>query len=205
MKYMRDAAMNMTLAKQADIRSNIKKYFDAAFEGQIIIVPRKQNKNVVILSEQEYNRLCQLARVSAYAGKMGQITRDGRQKTEKAVQGENDNRSDGILADNLRRLDQIADLKEDWNGNGAPAFPAALIDKVTELIRKLRIQPEIFPTALQTIQLEFDNSRHDHMELEIGEEDTVEIFIAPYQGMESFETLPFDASILNERIGAFYG
>ena len=58
MKYMRDAAMNMTLAKQADIRSNIKKYFDAAFEGQIIIVPRKQNKNVVILSEQEYNRLC---------------------------------------------------------------------------------------------------------------------------------------------------
>ena len=128
---------------------------------------------------------------------MGQITRDGRQKTGKAVQGENDNRSDGILADNLRRLDQIADLKEDWNGNGAPAFPAALIDKVTELIRKLRIQPEIFPTALQTIQLEFDNSRHDHMELEIGEEDTVEIFIAPYQGMESFETLPFDASILN--------
>lgn len=47
----------MTIAKQIDIRANIKKYFDMAFNGEPIIVPRKENKNVVILSEKDYKEL----------------------------------------------------------------------------------------------------------------------------------------------------
>ena len=43
--------------KQMDIRANIKKYFDLAFNGETIIVSRKQNKNVVVISEAEYNDL----------------------------------------------------------------------------------------------------------------------------------------------------
>lgn len=35
----------MIAAKQMDIRANIKKYFDLAFEGEPVIVSRKENKN----------------------------------------------------------------------------------------------------------------------------------------------------------------
>ena len=44
----------MTIAKQMEIRDNIKKFFDLAHSGEPVIVPRKQNKNVVIISESEY-------------------------------------------------------------------------------------------------------------------------------------------------------
>ncbi len=47
----------MIATKQMDIRANIKKYFDLAFNGEPIIVSRKQNKNVVVISEKEYNDL----------------------------------------------------------------------------------------------------------------------------------------------------
>lgn len=55
-------------------------------------------------------------------------------------------------------------MKENWNGNGAPGFSSSLMDRIEALINELNIQPEIFPTALSTIQLEYDNSRKDHME-----------------------------------------
>lgn len=47
----------MTIAKQMDIRANIKKYFDMAWGGEPIIVPRKENRNVVIVSEEDYKEL----------------------------------------------------------------------------------------------------------------------------------------------------
>lgn len=56
----------MIATKQMDIRANIKKYFDMAFNGEPIIVSRKENKNVVILSEKEYNDLQKAKRNSEY-------------------------------------------------------------------------------------------------------------------------------------------
>lgn len=47
----------MIATKQMDLRANIKKYFDLAFNGETIVVSRKENKNVVVISEQEYNEL----------------------------------------------------------------------------------------------------------------------------------------------------
>ncbi len=35
----------MVVAKQMDVRSNIKKYFDLAYDGETVIVPRKQDRN----------------------------------------------------------------------------------------------------------------------------------------------------------------
>ena len=56
----------MIATKQMDIRSNIKKYFDLAFNGEPIIVSRKENKNVVIISEAEYNALQKAKRNAEY-------------------------------------------------------------------------------------------------------------------------------------------
>ena len=60
----------MTIVKQMELRSNIKKYFDLAFGGEAVIVPRKENKNVVILSEREYKELEKARNNMAYLAKL---------------------------------------------------------------------------------------------------------------------------------------
>jgi antitoxin YefM len=56
----------MIATKQMDIRANIKKYFDLAFSGEPVIVSRKENKNVVVISEHEYNELQKAKRNAEY-------------------------------------------------------------------------------------------------------------------------------------------
>ena len=80
-----------------------------------------------------------------------------------------------------------------------------MIRKVTDIVNTLIIQPEVFPTAMGTIQLEFDNSRRDHMEIEITPGDTAEIFTVTYDGRELFDSIPADTEDLNRRISSFYG
>lgn len=65
----------MTIVKQMELRSNIKKYFDLAFGGEAVIVPRKENKNVVILSEQEYKELEKARNNMAYRAKLDESDR----------------------------------------------------------------------------------------------------------------------------------
>lgn len=60
----------MIATKQMDLRANIKKYFDLAFNGETIIVSRKENKNVVVISEQEYNELQRAKRNADYLAKL---------------------------------------------------------------------------------------------------------------------------------------
>ena len=56
----------MIATRQMDIRDNIKKYFDLAFDGETVVVSRKQNKNVVVISEKEYNELQKAKRNAEY-------------------------------------------------------------------------------------------------------------------------------------------
>ena len=56
----------MIATKQMDLRANIKNYFDLAFNGEAVIVSRKQNRNVVVISEAEYNELQKAKRNAEY-------------------------------------------------------------------------------------------------------------------------------------------
>lgn len=47
----------MIAARAVDVRANMKGYMDMAYNGEPVIVSRRQNRNVVIVSEQEYNDL----------------------------------------------------------------------------------------------------------------------------------------------------
>lgn len=186
----------MLIARQMDVRSNIRKYFDMAYNGEVIVIPRKQDRNVVIISEAEYYRLSGADRLSSYAHRL----KDSGRK-EKLISA----RSDDLKTHNIRKLNSMRTLRENWNGNGAPEFPGSVVDKVQALIPELVIQPEVFPTALCTIQLEYDNSRKDHLEIEIGEADHAEVFIVMYNGEELYESIQVSPDAINERIGAFYG
>ena len=186
----------MIIAKQMDVRANIKKYFDLAYEGEPVVVPRKENKNVMIISEAMYNEMMSQNRIKAYAQKLGAFM-EQRSEVKSAV-------PDDIKSLNLKKLEKIAALRDGWNGNGAPALPRELIERVRKLLNELLIQPEIFPTALMTIQFEYDNTRRDHMEIEIGLNDEAEIFIVRYDGGESFEKIAVDADAINDRVRIFY-
>lgn len=39
------------------MRVNLEKYFDIAFHGKPVTIFRKEDKNVVVISEKEYNEL----------------------------------------------------------------------------------------------------------------------------------------------------
>lgn len=208
----------MVIAKQMDVRANIKGYFDMAFDGETIIVPRKQNKNIVIISEENYNRLKQLERLESYTSAVDAVISKptGNKEVQPTESGNNgsDNKksksrelavADSVQSDNLEKLRVISELPDGWNGNGAPAFSKRLIQKIRTLIRQLDIQPEVFPTAMQTIQLEYDNSRRDHMEIEIGLSDEAEIFTVLYNGLEMIRTIRSDAANINEEVRSFYG
>ncbi len=185
----------MVIAKQMEVRSNIKEYFDMAYEGETIIVPRKQHKNIVIISESEYNALSSLRRLQSYAGRLSASTRKQTAQTG----------GSGLKEENLARLEEIKQLKDNWNGNGSPAIPSDVIEKTRTLLEDLPIQPEIFPTALMSIQLEFDNSRHDHMEIDISSGDMAEVFVVLYSGTESEESVSCSADSITERVLNFYG
>ncbi len=184
------------IVRQMDIRANIKKYFDLAYSGNTIFVPRKGNKNVVIMSEDEYNKIRRSDVLSTYAGSIIKHASARKEASESVG---------SLKTDNLKKLEIIRCLKEDWNGNGAPAFADTLIGKVSKIINRLSIQPEIFPTALGTVQLEYDNSRRDHMEIEIGEYDEVEVFISTYDGKELFDTITSSSEDINRKVSEFYG
>lgn len=184
----------MLIAKQIEIRNNIKAYFDTAYDGEEIIVPRKQGRNIVIISENEYIKLNK-EHLKTYYSELHSVPTGF---DDSGI--ESDTR-----AENLKKLEEISNLKDNWNGNGAPGFPPALIKKTRALIKALTIQPEIFPTALETIQLEFDNSNNDHMEIEIGLSDKAEVFVAPYDDSEYFESIRSTAASINERVSDFYG
>ncbi|MGN0484004.1 MAG: type II toxin-antitoxin system Phd/YefM family antitoxin [Lachnospiraceae bacterium] len=60
----------MIATKQMELRANIKKYFDIAYNGEPVIVARKENKNVVVISETEYNELQKAKRNAEYLKKL---------------------------------------------------------------------------------------------------------------------------------------
>ena len=47
----------MKVVRQKDLKANIREYFDMAFDGEAVVVHRRENRNVVIISEDEYRQL----------------------------------------------------------------------------------------------------------------------------------------------------
>ena len=61
----------MIAANYTTVRNNLKDYCDMAFDnGETVIVTRKANKNIVILSLERYNLMEKAIRNSRYAEKL---------------------------------------------------------------------------------------------------------------------------------------
>ena len=56
--------------------------------------------------------------------------------------------------DNVRKkMNDISKLGDNWNGYGAAPISQEVVEKVSELLDSLIREPEVFPTADDTIQL----------------------------------------------------
>jgi hypothetical protein len=107
--------------------------------------------------------------------------------------------------ENLIKLEAIARLQDDWNENGAKAFSMGLITKVRNLIMFLKIQPEVFPTACESLQLEYDKEDGSHMEIELTESENAEVFVVDNNGRESVINIRTNIESVNKVVSDFYG
>lgn len=106
---------------------------------------------------------------------------------------------------NLRKLSEIRSLKDGWDGNGASAFSTKLIEKVNRILLFLDVQPEVFPTADDSIQLEYDGPNKSYLEFQIFETDDIEVFCINRDGSEKEWSIKSDIKSLNGVVKDFYG
>ena len=100
--------------------------------------------------------------------------------------------------ENLRKLEQISLLADNWDGNGSKAFDKQLIAKVKDLIGVLYVQPEIFPLSYGSIQMEYEKEDDSYLEIEINLNDTWDVFELNENGEESAFSVAADAEVVNK-------
>lgn len=107
------------------------------------------------------------------------------------------------LTRNLQQLEQIANLPNDWNQNGAPSFSDDHIKMVHDLLISLKKQPFIFPTACQSIQIEYEKENEDYLEFEIYSNGSVKEFFC--SSNNDIKTLCISVSDIAQEVDRFYG
>ncbi len=107
-----------------------------------------------------------------------------------------------LLEENLIRLQQISELENDWDSEGAQSFDKDLIKTVVNLIGRLRLQPQIFPTACDSIQLEYDKTNGDYLEFEITKSGA-QMFFLGHNG-EHYKR-EIDIELIGNLVLDFYG
>lgn len=171
----------MIKAKSMDIRDNFKSWCSKVSEGEVIQISRPGNSYVYLISEETYEKYTAKRRVLAYSSYL--------YGKDKIV--------------NLKRLSEIEKLPDDWNNNGAESIPANIIKRVRKLLMSMEFQPEIFPTACDSIQLEWENSKNEYLEMEVMEK-SVNVFRIDSEGNEVQRTVDHDEENIKHIVREFY-
>lgn len=108
------------------------------------------------------------------------------------------------LDNNLHKLARIANYADNWNGYGAKPFPPALIEKARTLITSLQLQPELFPTANDSLQIEWEKSNGEYLEIQVTLSDRWEVFQMTLEGKISEAVIPADTTTVNDLVNKFY-
>ena len=171
----------MITVKSMDVRDNFKSWCMKAADGEVIQISRPGNNFVYMVNQETYENLSPQRRIFAYMSYL--------------------NGKDKIT--NLKRLSEIEKLPDNWNGNGAEKISNAIVKTVRRLLLCTRHQPEIFPTACDALQLEWDNAAGEYLEMEVLEEH-INVFRIDKEGNEEQQEIPIDEIIVNDIVEAFY-
>ena len=110
---------------------------------------------------------------------------------------------ENLMQENLRKLEQIASLTDNWDGNGAKAFDKQLIARAKDLISALDVQSEIFPLSYGSIQMEYTKEDGSYLEFEVNLNDTWDVFKVNGNGEESLFSIATDTEAVNKVIRDF--
>ena len=105
---------------------------------------------------------------------------------------------------NLTKLQRIAQLKDNWDGYGAEHFSEQLINHANSLIRRLYIQPEIFPIADGSLQIEYEKDNGDYLEFQFTGNGSCEGFMLK-NGSEKYFHSQDNYRSINAHVEDFYG
>ena len=75
----------------------------------------------------------------------------------------------------IEKLNEILSLNDNWNENGAKKFDKVFVNKIKSLLKYFPYEPEIFPTANNSIQFEYD-LENKYLEIEFFK-DKITVFI----------------------------
>lgn len=112
---------------------------------------------------------------------------------------------DRRISDSSRKIDEISQLEDNWNGYGAEKFSVDFIERVRGIVTQLYFQPEIYPTAEKSIQFEYENSKGDYLEFELFDTGVINIYQISDKGENSEELDMNDVKGINSRVKMFYG
>lgn len=109
------------------------------------------------------------------------------------------------LYNNLKKLKGISDLKDNWNDNNAKKFPPELISIVKNILENIAEQPEIFPTANNSIQMEYELIDNSYLEFEIFE-DKIICLEVPQRNYSKYkeQIIPNNIKIINNIVNNFF-
>jgi len=103
---------------------------------------------------------------------------------------------------NFNKLHEYSQLEYNWNDHRAEPFDKQLINLAWTKINELEIQPKVFPTAADSIQLEYEKENGDYLEFEIYT-DRIEVFRIIGENEEEFD-LNIEED-LNKIVNEFHG
>ena len=109
------------------------------------------------------------------------------------------------MMNNLQKLDEISKYDQNWNGYDAAPFANTVIERAKSIIIHLDIQPELFPTAAGSIQIEYENLCGDYLEIQITEEDSCQVFMVNNEGEAKSFQIQSNPEDVNRMVIGFYG
>lgn len=104
-------------------------------------------------------------------------------------------------------LKLIAELRGNWNGNGASSFSNNLLQKVRGILELLSAEPFISPTGCDSIQMEYEKESGEYLEFEISETE-IQYFAIDKYANETEETWNLNSAGINrmqQLVVEFYG
>lgn len=107
------------------------------------------------------------------------------------------------LQDNLAKLDDISNLKYNWNGYNAKPIPKEIIVKTKEILTNLPYQPFIAPTGRETIQIEFELEDKSYLEFEIFTDNITILYVPQRDYKKAIEKPLEDECKLNDIVKSF--
>ena len=106
----------------------------------------------------------------------------------------------------FKRIDDITLLEQDWNGYNASPISKDIITNAKKVVNILIYQPEIFPTARNTIQFEYNigNNRTAYLEIEVYANKYTVLIVYEHNYQSAFQDVITNISKLTNVINPFF-